>query len=252
MTLRHHLVTMTNGKSLVKTNRITIHSHIAFLVWIVFFHSTSCNAFVFGVQASQRSPKMPSKTILLLNDGPAHFKQLPVLSNSPAIITSSFLQLPVDSPAKQHPVSNNDSALIVLQICIPITTASNGLQADNDHHSILNDVTETPIWHQAFDNTLSRRLIVNVSNITSIPALNVLLTSKYLHPAGGMMAHTDATPTSLLLFHVKDDTVITTATHEPSLLLLYIHDNPAIMTALSTQNLLLFLFKMIQLFKPPS
>ncbi len=81
---------------------------------------------------------------------------------------------------------------------------------------------------------------MNISNITSVPALNALLTSSYMHPAGGMMARTDATPTSLLLFNVKDGTVITAATHEPSLLLLYVHDNPAIMTALNAQHLLLF------------
>jgi hypothetical protein len=115
-----------------------------------------------------------------------------------------------------------------------MTTASTGLQ------SILNDVTETSNLHQAFDNTLSRHPIMNISNITSVPALNALLTSSYMHPAGGMTAHTDATPTSLLLFHVKDSTVIMTATHEPSLLLPYVHDNPAIMTALKAQNLLLF------------
>ncbi len=43
-------------------------------------------------------------------------------------------------------------------------------------------------------------------------------------------AHTDATPISLLLFHVKDGTVITTATHEPSLFLLCVKDNSEIMT----------------------
>jgi hypothetical protein len=132
-----------------------------------------------------------------------------------------------------------------LQIGVPTRTYT-GLQADNDHHSILNDVIEKSIWHQAFDNTLSHHPIMNVSNITSVPALNVLLTSSFLHPASGMTAHTDATLTSLLLFHVKDSTVITTATHEPSLLLLYVHDNPAIMTALNTQNLLLFPSKMTQ------
>ncbi len=63
MTLRHHLVTMTNGKPLAKTNQRIIHSLIVFLVWIVFFHSTSCSAFVFGVQASQRSPKTPDNSI---------------------------------------------------------------------------------------------------------------------------------------------------------------------------------------------
>ncbi len=43
------------------------------------------------------------------------------------------------------------------------------------------------------------------------------------------MAHIDATPASLLLFHVKDGTVITTATHEPSLFLLCVEDNSGIM-----------------------
>jgi hypothetical protein len=52
MTSRHHLVTMTNGKFLAKLNQRTINALIAFLVWIVFLHSTSCNAFVLGVQSS--------------------------------------------------------------------------------------------------------------------------------------------------------------------------------------------------------
>ncbi len=49
------------------------------------------------------------------------------------------------------------------QLFVPTTTASTGLQ------SILNDVIETSIWHQAFDNTLSRRPIMNISNIFSVP-----------------------------------------------------------------------------------
>jgi hypothetical protein len=107
---------MTNGESLAKMNQRTIYSLISFLVWIVFFHSTSCNAFIFGVQASQRSPKTSSKTIQSTNNGPA-------------TTTSSFLQLPNDGPAHFE------------QLRIPMITASTGQQADNDHHSILNDVT---------------------------------------------------------------------------------------------------------------
>ena len=57
---RHHLVTTTVGKSLAKMNQGTINALIAFLVWIVFFHSSSCNAFVLGVQVFC-SPKTPSK-----------------------------------------------------------------------------------------------------------------------------------------------------------------------------------------------
>jgi hypothetical protein len=48
-------------------------------------------------------------------DGPAHFKQLPV--------------------------PNDDSALTILKICTPTTTISPGLQAYNNHHSSLNDLT---------------------------------------------------------------------------------------------------------------
>jgi hypothetical protein len=117
------------------------------------------------------------------------------------------LQLPKESPAHFK------------QLSVPMTTTSTGLRADNDCHSILNDVTKTSIQHQAFDNTLSCCPIMNVSNKTTVPALNALLTSSYLHPAGGMMAHIDATPTSLLLLNVKDVPVITATIHDPSLLL---------------------------------
>ncbi len=182
---------------------------------------------------------MPSKTILLTNDGPVHFKQLPVLNNGPAITTSSFLQLPNDSPVKQHPVPHDGPAHFK-QLSFPMTATSTGLQADNDRHSILNDVTETSIWHQAFDNTLSHCPIKNVSNITSVPALNGLLTSSYLHPAAsGMTAHIDATPTSLLLLHVKDVPVITATIHDPSLLLPLYQDNSAIMMTTCANLLLL-------------
>jgi hypothetical protein len=81
---------------------------------------------------------------------------------------------------------------------------------------------------------------MNVSNTTSVPALNALLTSSYLHPAGGMTANTNATLTSLLLPLCQNNSAITTATYKPSLSLLYAHDNSAIMTAFNTQYLLLF------------
>jgi hypothetical protein len=163
-------------------------------VWILSFHSTSCDAFVLGVQASQQSPKMPSKTIQLTNNGPA-------------ITTSSFLKLP------------KDSLTHFKQLSVPMTTTSTGLQADNDRHSILNDVTETSIGHQVFDDTLSRCPIMNVSNITSVSALNALLTSSYLHLSGGMAAHIDAAPTSLLLLHINDVPVTMATIHDPSILL---------------------------------
>jgi hypothetical protein len=216
---------MTNGESLAKMNRRTIFALIVFLLLSTSFHSTSCNSFIFGIQTSQRSPKMPSKTILFLNKGSA-------------ITLSSFLQLPNDSPANQRPVPHDGPAHFK-QLSVLKTIAFIGLQAYNNYHFILNGVTETSIWHQAFENTLSCRLIMKVSNKTSVPALNALLTSRYLHPAGAMMAHTDATPTSLLLFHIKDGTVIMSSIHDPSLLLPFYHIGSAITTALRAPSLLL-------------
>ncbi len=80
---------------------------------------------------------------------------------------------------------------------------------------------------------------MNVSNITSVLTLNALLTSSYLHPAGGMMAHIDATPTSFLLLHVKDVPVIMATTHDPSLLLPLCQDSSATMMTTHANLLLL-------------
>jgi hypothetical protein len=98
MTLKHHLVTMANGESLAKMNRRTTFTLMTFLVWILSFHPTSCNAFVLGVQASRRSPKTPSTTIQLLNDSPA-FEQLSVPNDTCAIATLSFLYFHVPTNA---------------------------------------------------------------------------------------------------------------------------------------------------------
>jgi hypothetical protein len=195
MILRHHLVTMTNGKSLVKTNRRTMHSLIAFLVLIVFFHSASCNAFVFGVQASQRSPKMPSKTILFLNNGPA-------------IATSSFLQLPQDSPAHFK------------QTFLPTTTASAGIQADNDPHSSLNDVTSPQALSVTTATTTATMTQVHtIATMTQAHAIATATTKAkllkldkcFLHPA--KIGANNATPKSeSLLLHAQIGSAIMTGT----------------------------------------
>jgi hypothetical protein len=88
----------------------------------------------------------------LPNDGPAHFEQLLVLNDD----------LPNDGPAhfEQHPVPNDNSSFKQLsvphngpahfkQTLVPTTTTSTGLQAYNDHHSSLNDITAP----QAFSAT---------------------------------------------------------------------------------------------------
>jgi hypothetical protein len=53
-------VTMTIGKSLAKMNQGITYAFITFLVQIVFYHSTSCNVFILGVQAL-RNPKRLNK-----------------------------------------------------------------------------------------------------------------------------------------------------------------------------------------------
>ncbi len=157
---------MTNGKSLAQMNQRTIFALIAFLVWIVSFHSTCCNAFVFGIQASQRSPKMPSKTALFLNNGSALQPQvscsfqmtaLRILSSftsqwlqhlldnrqttiaTPLWMTSQLQQLQQTASTGQQADNARHSTLN--DVTTPTNKASTGLQADNDHHSILNGVT---------------------------------------------------------------------------------------------------------------
>jgi hypothetical protein len=178
---------MTNGKSLAKTNQRTINALIAFLEWIVFFHSTSCNAFVLGVQAFQ-SPKTPSKTILITNNGRA-------------VTTLSFFQLPNDSPVhfKQLSVPNDNSALNILQICVPMTTTSTGLQAYNDHHSSLNDVAAP----QAFSKTTATM----TATMTQVPAITTAIMKAtllkldkcFLHPAKTSASNATIKRESLLL-----------------------------------------------------
>ena len=145
MTSKHYLVTMTNGDSLTKTNRGTMNSLIVFLLWIVFFHSTSCNAFVFGVQSFQ-SQKMLNKIDFFIfetisKNGNSHAidkmsqikeeERLILLpNNGPATETSSFLQHPNnDGPAqfKQLSVSNDGRAITTLSFLhlhVPFRTAT--------------------------------------------------------------------------------------------------------------------------------
>ncbi len=148
---RHHLVTTRIGKSLVKMNQWTINALIAFLVWIVFFHSSSCNAFVLGVQVFC-SPKTPSKINNALSFGGKSNKsfnnetvssfQLVVASitnkflkgstnDSPEKGSPAFEQLPVpndhSSAFKQLSVSNDGrtiTTLSFLQLHVPFRMAT--------------------------------------------------------------------------------------------------------------------------------
>jgi hypothetical protein len=190
-----------------KMNQRTINALSLFLVWFVFFHSTSCNAFVLGVQAF-RSPKMPSKTILTPNERPAHFKQLPV--------------------------PNDNSALHILQIRIPTTTISTGLQAYNDHHSSLNDGTAS----QAFSAMTATTTVTmtQVSTITTaITKATLLKLDKcFLHPAKTSANNAMIKSESLLLHARFGSAILTARIHVQKLLLLSAQDDSAIMMATHT------------------
>jgi hypothetical protein len=124
-------------------------------------------------------------------------------------ISSSFLS------------QNDDSALTILQTCIPTTTTSTGLQAYNDHHSSLIDVTA----HQAFSATT----VKTIATMTQVPATTTAITKTtllkldkfFLHPAK-MMAN-NAITKSLLLPRDYECTIIMT-----NLLLPLRQDNSAI------------------------
>ena len=154
-----------------------------------FFNSNSISKFQLVV-ASIKNEHTKGSTI----DSPA-FEQLSVPNDSPAF--------------KQRPVPNDDPAIeSSLQLHIPMIATS--------------------IQHEAFDNSLSCRPIMNVSNTTSVPATLIVIaniTSSYLHPAK-MMA-VNATSRSLFLLCVKDNSKIKAL----SLLLFDIKGVPAIMTA---------------------
>jgi hypothetical protein len=208
---------MTNGESLAKTIQRIIHSLITFLVWIVFFHFTSCNTFVFGVQASQRSPKTPSKTILFLNNGPA-------------IATSRFLQLPHNGPAHFK------------QTFVPIIISSTGIQADNDCHSSLNDVTSPQALSATTATTTGTMTQVHaIATMTQVHAIATATTKAkllkldecFLHPEK-TGANNSTIKSESLLLHAQIGSAITTALNAQNLLLLSVQDNSAIMMATHT------------------
>ncbi len=111
---------------------------------ILSFHKLQC--ICFRSTASQRSPKTPSATFQLTN-------------KSPAITTSSFLQPPNDSPAKQPPDPHDNPASFMsiflsqlrivptssfLHFHVPrnVTNTATGFRIHYDSHQTrLNDVT---------------------------------------------------------------------------------------------------------------
>ncbi len=122
---------MTIGKSLAKLSRGTTNAFIAFLVWIVFFHSTSCNAFVLGVQAL-RNPKTLNKIDSF------SFETISKNRNSHAIneMNSSALK-PATHATSLFLLCNKDNS--------EITTPSLLLPFDQDNSAIMT-ATQTSLF----------------------------------------------------------------------------------------------------------
>jgi hypothetical protein len=210
---------MAIGKSLTKINQGRINALIGFLVWIVFFHSSSCNAFVLGVQVFC-SPKTPSKINNALSFGGKSNKSFDNETVSSfqlvvAFVSNKFLKDSTNyspekgSPSfKQLPVPNDHNP------------AFKQLSVSNDGHAI---------------TTLSF-LHLHVPFRTATHA-NLLLLP--VQDGSAIMMAAQATHTNLSLLSTQDNPAITTAAHEQNLLL-YAQIGSAITTATHTQNLLLF------------
>jgi hypothetical protein len=79
-------------------------------------------------------------------------------------------------------VPNDNSALIILQICIPMTTASTGMKADNDRYSSLNEVT-APQAFSATTATMTATMTQVLAKTTAITkAIENKLVECFLHP----------------------------------------------------------------------
>jgi hypothetical protein len=213
MTLRHHLVTMTNGESLAKMNQRTNFALITFLVWILSFHSTSCNAFIFGVHAFQ-SPKTPSKINNPLSFGGKSNKsfdnetvstfQLVVVSVANKYLKGSTNNSPAFEPL---PVPNNSPASIIEQLSVPNDGPAftiEQLSVPNDgpaHFKQLSIPTTAP---QAFSATTATTTVIKtpvpMTMTATTKAILLKLDNCLLHPAKS--AANNATPRNLLLFFV--------------------------------------------------
>ncbi len=131
MTLRHHLVTMTNGESLAKIN------------WRKFIHSSHflCGSipFISQVVMHSRSTSFSTKHKDAKQDNSIN-KQLPCNYNFNFLAASKW------QPCKAASCSTRRPCTFQAAFC-PNDYNIYWTTADNDHHSILNDLTETSIWH---------------------------------------------------------------------------------------------------------
>ncbi len=139
------------------------------------------------------------------NDGPAStIEQLSVPDNGPAITTSSFLQLPNDSPVKQPPDPHNDPASFMsiflsqltlvptsnfLHIHVPTNAANTatGFRIHYDsHQTSLNDVTITRLHNDCKNDCDNDKCLHNKkcnNKSATIPAHPSLKDNKPTHSA---------------------------------------------------------------------
>jgi hypothetical protein len=163
---------MTIGKSLAKMNRGTTIAFIVPLVWIVFFHSTSCNAFVLGVQAL-RNPKMLNKIDsfsfeTISKNGNSHtIDEMISSALNPATHTTSLFLLQdkdnseITTPSLLLPFDQNNSAIMTA------TQTSLFLIRDKDNSEI---VTPSLLFPFNQDNS---------AITTATHAQNLLLASSF-------------------------------------------------------------------------
>jgi hypothetical protein len=133
------------------------------------------NTLFYGNQSCRQKHPLNSET----HDSPAHFKQLPV--------------------------PNDNSALTILQICVSKTSTSTGLQAYDNHHSSLNDIT-APQDFSATTATMTATMTQVPTKTTAIKKVILIKVDKcYLHPA-----KTIAITKNLFLPFNNEGTTITT------------------------------------------
>ncbi len=134
-----------------------------------------------------------------------------------------------DSPAKQPPVQHNGPAQFK-QLSVPMTTTSTGLQADNDRHSSLNDIT-APQAFPATTATMTATMTQVPAMTTAIKKATVKHVECFLHPAKTGANNATVKNESLLL-HAKIGSAIMAALNAKNLLLLSVRDDSAIMLAM--------------------
>jgi hypothetical protein len=234
MTLRHHLVTVTNGKSLEKMNQRTNFALITFLVWILSFHSTSCNAFIFGVQAFQ-SPKTPSK----INNALSFDSKSNKSFNNETVSTFQLVVISVTNEYLKGS-TNNSPASIIEQLSVPNdgpASTIEQLSVSNDGPAHFKQHSVPMTAPQAFSATTATTTVIKTPVPTTMTATTKAILLKLdnclLHPAKSAANH--ATPRNLLLFFVRNNPAIMI----PSLLLPHDFEHSAIMMATHANLLLL-------------